>query len=242
MPSDPTVQQPVTPPQIKQITAQPHVIFFEAKTEVLTDYQIKLEQQITQHKLTEQNLKQTISALKTVNQELQHLAHIDALTQISNRRNFDESLHREWQRSLREKQPLSLVMLDIDFFKGYNDRYGHPAGDRCLTAIAQTIKGLLQRSTDLLARYGGEEFAIILPNTTTEGAITVIHSIQKAIAALSLVHESSSVGNNVTASFGLATMLPSEVLHPSLLLESTDKALYQAKQQGRDRYAVYVHS
>lgn len=234
MSSDPAIQNPVI--QLTEI--QPSVIF-AVKPETLTDYQLNLEQQITQHKLTEQNLKRTISALQTVNQELQHLAHIDALTQISNRRSFDESLHREWQRSLREQQPLSLVLLDIDFFKGYNDRYGHPAGDRCLTLIAQTIKVLLQRSTDLLSRYGGEEFAIILPNTTTDGAITVIHSIQKAIASLSIIHESSSIRNEVTTSLGLATMIPSEDLQPSLLLERTDKALYQAKQQGRDRYAIY---
>ena len=234
---DPSIQQQLN--QVNQVSEiQPRAIF-EAKPEPLASYKPQLEQQITQHKLTEQDLRQTILDLRRVNQELEYLVHIDALTQDANRRCFDESLHREWQRSLRAQQPLSLVLLDIDFFKGYNDTYGHPAGDRCLTSIAQAIKSVLHRSADLLARYGGEEFVIILPNTTAEGAVTVMQLIQKTIADLSVVHASSAVSNVVTTSLGLATIIPSESLQPSLLLEHTDRALYQAKQEGRDRYAIY---
>jgi len=235
---DVSTQQQVS--QVMQVSEIQPLAIFEAKPEPLINYQPNLEQQIAQHKLTEQNLRQTISVLKSVNQELKYLVHIDALTQVSNRRCFDESLHREWQRSLREQQTLSLVLLDIDFFKGYNDAYGHPEGDRCLTSIAQAIKSVLQRPTDLLARYGGEEFVIILPNTTEDGAVKVIQLIQKTIADLSIVHGNSAVSDVVTASFGLAAIVPSEDLSPSFLLEHTDRALYQAKQQGRDRYAIYM--
>jgi diguanylate cyclase (GGDEF)-like protein len=200
----------------------------------------KLEQKISEHKQIEQDLRQSESELIKVNQELEYLVLIDALTQVGNRRCFDQSLHREWQRSLREQEPLSLIMLDIDCFKSYNDLYGHPAGDHCLTTLAQKVKQALQRPTDLIARYGGEEFAIILPNTNTEGAIAVTKLMQQTIIDLSIPHENSNISNIVTISLGISTLVPSEMQEPCVLLDQTDQALYKAKQQGRNCYSVYI--
>jgi diguanylate cyclase (GGDEF)-like protein len=198
-----------------------------------------LEQEVMERKRVEEALRQSEAELLQVNQELEYLVHIDSLTQVANRRCFDESLNREWQRSLREQQPLSLILWDIDYFKHYNDLYGHQAGDRCLVKIAQAVKHVLQRPTDLVARYGGEEFVVILPNTTNQGAIAVAQLIQKTILGLSTVHENSHVSNIVTTSLGIATVVPVETLQPDILVTYTDRALYEAKQQGRDRYVVY---
>ncbi|CAN1210349.1 GGDEF domain-containing protein [Tumidithrix helvetica PCC 7403] len=242
----------VTKVQTEQLfgKVEDECVVFEDKPELLADCHqkleqhkqevVQLEQKITEHKQIEQDLRQSAAELTKVNQELEHLVLVDALTQIGNRRCFDESLHREWHRSLREQQPISLIILDIDCFKGYNDLYGHPAGDLCLTTLAQTVKQALQRSTDLIARYGGEEFAVILPNTTTQGAIIVTELIQQAILDLSTAHENSYVSDVVTTSLGIATLVPTETQQPSILLEQTDRALYKAKQKGRNCYFVYV--
>lgn len=221
---------------------------FEGNPELLADCHQKLtqhveevaqlEQEIAEHKRTEQDLRQSESELLKVNQELEYLVMVDALTQVGNRRCFDESLQREWQRALREQKPLSLIMLDIDCFKGYNDLYGHPAGDRCLRNLAQAVKQVLHRYTDLVARYGGEEFGVILPNTTTPGAITVAKLIQETIHELSTIHESSHVSNIVTVSLGVAMLIPEATQQPDILVTHADQALYIAKKQGRDGYAV----
>ncbi|OYQ63463.1 hypothetical protein B9G53_16980 [Pseudanabaena sp. SR411] len=200
----------------------------------------ELELKITEHIQIEQDLRQSESELIKTNQELEYLVLVDALTQVGNRRCFDQVLRCEWQRSLREQQPLSLIMLDIDYFKSYNDLYGHPAGDHCLTTLAQTVKQTLQRPTDLIARYGGEEFAVILPNTNTEGAIAVAKLIQQTIVDLSTPHANSDVSNIVTTSLGISTLVPSESQEPCFLVSQTDQALYKAKQQGRNRYALYI--
>lgn len=198
-----------------------------------------LEQEVIERKRIEEALRQSESELLQVNQELEYLVHTDSLTQVANRRCFDKSLNREWRRSLREQQPLSLILWDIDYFKYYNDLYGHQAGDLCLAKIAQAVKQVLLRPTDLVARYGGEEFAVILPNTTNQGAIAVAQLIQETIFGLSTVHENSRVSNVVTTSLGIATLVPVETLQPDILVTYTDRALYEAKQQGRDRYVVY---
>lgn len=169
------------------------------------------------------------------NRKLQQLVHIDGLTQVGNRRCFDERLNQEWLRLRRERHPLSLILFDIDYFKAYNDRYGHPAGDTCLAQIAQTVNRLLKRPGDLLTRYGGEEFAVILPNVDTDGAIYVANCIHTEIARLKIHHESSSVSPYVTVSQGISTSLPSNDVTPEKLLQLADQALYLAKQQGRDQ-------
>ena len=169
--------------------------------------------------------------------EQEHLMAItDGLTQVSNRRCFDERLQVEWQRLLRENQSLSLILLDIDYFKLYNDHYGHQAGDTCLIQVAQTAASQLKRPADLFARYGGEEFTVILPNTDMTGAIAVAELIQQSIHDLKIPHITSKVSPNVTISLGIASIIPRQDIPPEALIAIADENLYQAKQQGRDRF------
>ena len=176
--------------------------------------------------------------LEEANQELQRLATLDGLTQIANRRQFDSYLDGEWKRAIREKAPISLILCDVDFFKLYNDTYGHQAGDSCLQRIAKALTRSVKRSADLVARYGGEEFAIILPKTGPNGALKVAERIREEIKALKLPHAKSRASEYITVSLGIASTVPSA---DALVVESillADNALYRAKELGRDR-AVY---
>ena len=172
--------------------------------------------------------------LQQANQELQRLASSDGLTQVANRRRFDEILTLEWQRLLREQAPLALILCDVDCFKLYNDTYGHLAGDDALRQVAQAIAQAVHRPGDLVARYGGEEFAIILPNTDAVGALTVAQAIQSNVHALQLSHASSQVSEFVTLSLGIAVTVPRQHLSPEMLVSAADQGLYQAKAQGRN--------
>lgn len=166
---------------------------------------------------------------------LAHEVKIDGLTQIANRRAFDERIAQEWLRLAREQLPISLLLCDIDFFKRYNDRYGHPAGDECLRAVAKSIESCICRPADLVARYGGEEFAVILPNTLTQGAIFIANKICQTVYDLGIVHESSFVSDRISMSIGISTFLPAESVDTKVLLEAADRGLYLAKNQGRNR-------
>ncbi|MGB5900637.1 MAG: CHASE2 domain-containing protein [Geitlerinemataceae cyanobacterium] len=183
-----------------------------------------------------EELYQSEAALKAANQELQRLVSLDSLTQIANRRRFDEYLSQEWQRGVREQLPLSLILCDVDYFKLYNDTYGHQAGDRCLYAVAQAIDRSVKRPADLVARYGGEEFAIILPNTDAQGALQVAQLIQKEVQQLCIPHQSSQVSQFVTLSLGITRQIPHLDRSPEALLAATDRSLYQAKKLGRNTY------
>ncbi|MBF2001620.1 MAG: diguanylate cyclase [Synechococcales cyanobacterium M58_A2018_015] len=209
-------------------------------------YQLIIRQQ--QQRLSEQNhrLQQEIlhrqqveAALRQANAKLQHLALLDSLTQIANRRRFDEYLQQEWQRLQRKETPLSLILCDIDFFKRYNDRYGHQAGDACLKQVTRALQQVVKRSTDLIARYGGEEFAIILPDTDHGGAVVVAQQIRDVVRQLQIPHRGSDVANWVTLSLGIACMIPTPAHSPRNLVEAADQALYSAKQNGRDCYHLY---
>lgn len=178
------------------------------------------------------------NALRQANQELHRLATIDNLTQIPNRRQFDQYLEREWRRLTREKAPLSLILLDIDYFKRYNDSKGHQAGDLCLKKIAQAIAKSVQRPADLGARYGGEEFAVILPHTDLEGAIYVANRIKIAVQNLQLEHPSSDVSQIVTLSQGISSTIPVRETSPESLIHDADLALYHAKSQGRNQLQI----
>ena len=180
--------------------------------------------------------KRAEKALRQANQTLQRLANIDGLTQIANRRCFGKVLHREWRQSRREPAPLSLILCDVDFFKLYNDRYGHLTGDDCLKQVAQAIEQSVRRPGDLAARYGGEEFAVILPRTTTEGALCVAEQIQATLANLNIFHDRSQVNNLVTLSMGIATLVPTADSVPEDLIAAADQALYRAKAEGRNRF------
>lgn len=176
-----------------------------------------------------------LQQLESANQRLQHLVGLDGLTEVANRRRFDEYLHQEWQRLTRIQQPLSLILADIDHFKAYNDTYGHPAGDDCLRQVAQTMQRAVQRATDLVARYGGEEFGVILPHTSQEGARRVAANLQAQVQALQLPHRGSRVSAVVTLSLGVVTTTPHLCSTPAALLSAADEALYQAKRAGRNR-------
>ena len=170
--------------------------------------------------------------------ELDKLSSLDGLTGIANRRRFDQTLEREWARAQRAGQPLALVLCDIDYFKQYNDQYGHQAGDACLRQLAKLLETSLRRGGDLAARYGGEEFAILLPGTDSEHARVVAENIRNALFELGLPHEHALVASVLTASFGVAALVPNQDNTPEVLIQRADRALYSAKRAGRNR----VHS
>ncbi len=181
------------------------------------------------------NNVRTEEKLNKVNKELEQMAIMDGLTKISNRRKFDEYLDLEWKRILREKEnDLSMILCDIDYFKLYNDSYGHQAGDECLKKVAQAIKGCAKRPADLTARYGGEEFALILPNTDLKGAVALAETIRETVKNLKISHKSSRVDKYVTLSLGVSSMNYSHRITSDNLIKLSDDALYKAKEQGRN--------
>lgn len=181
-----------------------------------------------------------ITERKALEEQLSREALTDALTGLANRRAFDETLQREWKRSVRDKTPLSLTLIDLDRFKSFNDDHGHPAGDACLKAVAGAVARAIHRPADQAARYGGEELAVILPGADAGGAAQVAEAIRASIEALAVLHPSSPSGL-VTASLGVATAGPSNqhiIRSPEALLEMADAALYGAKASGRNRVEV----
>jgi diguanylate cyclase (GGDEF)-like protein len=213
---------------LKLLTAQAAISLENAKLyERLKDYSHTLEIKVAQR----------TADLETANQKLQRLATLDSLTQVANRRRFDEYLQQSWQRLMREQQPLSLILCDIDYFKRYNDTYGHQAGDECLKQVAQAISHSLKRPDDLAARYGGEEFAAILPNTPIEGAIQVAETISFQVQQLEIPHQRSSISDRVTLSLGISGLIPQPNNSIEILIANADRALYQAKERGRNCYA-----
>ncbi len=163
------------------------------------------------------------------------LATVDGLTQIANRRKFDEYFHRQWQQMLNDGTSLALVLADVDYFKNFNDAFGHLAGDDCLRQVAQAIAHILNRPSDLVARFGGEEFAVILPQTNAAGAMKVAELIQSEIANIKVPHSRSLVSDYVTLSIGIVSVIPTATRSPKELIDEADQALYIAKQQGRNR-------
>ena len=177
--------------------------------------------------------------LREMAQELQSQTFVDGLTGIANRRRFDLHLEDEFRRAKRNASPLSLIMIDVDCFKNYNDNYGHQQGDECLTRIANALSSVLHRSRDLLARYGGEEFSVVLPETTAEGAERVAESMRTVVEALALEHAYSHAAPHVTVSLGVSTLVPEHSSQTSHLIHTADRALYQAKHAGRNRVVVF---
>jgi len=173
------------------------------------------------------------AALARANDALVRMARLDGLTEIANRRCFDETMENEWQRLRRAREPLGLLLGDIDFFKKFNDHYGHQAGDRCLQAVAKTLVSTIRRPADLVARYGGEEFVLLLPEVDTEGALEVGRRALDAVDRLEIRHRMSEVSDFVTISMGAASLVPDEKGGPGDLIALADKALYQAKARGR---------
>lgn len=182
-------------------------------------------------------LKTKEIALQRANAELKRLALIDDLTQVFNRRHFERYLQAAWLNMASAQGPLSLLLCDIDYFKGYNDAYGHPAGDRCLKQVAHILYDVVGRGTDVVARYGGEEFAILLPNTDLQGALEIANRLQAILKHQALPH-SGGIEQRVTLSLGLVTMVPSSLQGASVLVGLADQALYAAKSAGRNCYCV----
>ncbi len=173
--------------------------------------------------------------LEEQNQILAKLSSLDGLTGIANRRTFDEALDREWRSAARRHVAISLVMIDVDFFKRYNDHYGHQGGDDCLRRVAASLRDGAQRPTDLAARYGGEEFGVLLPFTDHPGAISVAQHLRQRVVNLAMPHAGSDVAPHVTISLGVATLEPDGTLGPETLIAAADANLYRAKAEGRDR-------
>ena len=179
------------------------------------------------------------AALSMANRELEQLSVLDSLTQVANRRRFDNYLIQEWQKLREEKAPLSLILCDIDYFKLYNDTYGHPIGDYCLQQVALAIECAIESTLGLVARYGGEEFGVILPNADAASALKIAQKIAVNVNKLHVAHQESIVSKYVTISLGVHSLVPSSESNPELLIALADKALYQAKKEGRNRACLY---
>ena len=187
-----------------------------------------------QKKNLEIQVAERTKQLDKANQKLKQLATHDALTDISNRRQFIETFNIEWKRSIRNSRPISIIMIDVDDFKAYNDTYGHQAGDRCLKKIAQMLNKLINRPGDLVARYGGEEFIIILSETKSSGASHVAEKMRTMVEGFNMVHEKSRAADHVTISLGCATIIPTKENDSSMLIKAADEALYKSKESGRN--------
>ena len=180
------------------------------------------------------------AALTLANRELEKLSVLDSLTQVANRRRFDDYLLQEWQKLKQEQAPISLILCDIDYFKLYNDTYGHPIGDYCLQQVALAIECVIESTPGLVARYGGEEFGIILPNVDAAQAFKVAQKIADNVNKLHITHQKSLVNNYVTISLGVHSVVPNPESTPELLIALADKALYEAKERGRNQAFLYT--
>jgi diguanylate cyclase (GGDEF)-like protein len=196
---------------------------------------LRLRQEIMRRKSRESELLEVTRQLSELNTMLTRLSYVDGLTGVSNRRFFDRALEQEWKRAARCKGSISLILLDVDYFKKYNDTYGHLSGDDCLQEVASAIKNALKRPGDVLARVGGEEFGIVLPETPAEGAMHVGECVRKAVESLQMEHHESEAAQVVTVSVGVSTATPSHSSRFETICASADKALYAAKSAGRNR-------
>lgn len=181
------------------------------------------------------DLRRANSKLLSLNNELENKANTDALTGVHNRAAFDQRITSEWKRGQRGGSNLALLFVDIDCFKQFNDYYGHPAGDRCLSTVAAIVEATMERSTDFVARYGGEEFVCLLPDTDRDGAAVVANRIQRALHEAPIEHEASPVAPQVTVSIGLACARPAADTGAATLIDRADRQLYAAKANGRNR-------
>ena len=204
-------------------------------TQELRSHRDLLEDTVTERT---RELEGALLELRRTNKFLEHISMADPLTGVGNRRSFDQLLDSEWRRASRESSPLCLVLLDLDYFKAFNDTYGHQAGDQCLKEIVNCMRKTLKRPTDSIARYGGEEFAIVLGNTDAAGAESIVRDLLSNIELLGIPHKGSQVSDWVTASAGVAAVIPGKNTTVVDLIQAADKALYAAKDGGRNRFEV----
>jgi len=199
---------------------------------------LRLKAEMNRRKSREEELMILNERLAEMNLELERLSVTDSLTGLANRRSFNKFLSREWLREQRSQQPFSVIMMDIDHFKKYNDCYGHLEGDICLQKVSLALQSALCRAGDLLARYGGEEFVAILPHTDTLGAAELAAAFHSHVRDLAIPHKDSPVTSIVTISIGIVSVIPSQDLSPSQVISMADKALYRAKQAGRNQSVI----
>lgn len=209
----------------------PHRDEIGALVASLNDMRVRLA---ASHRELEHKVAERTRELEEANRRLEALSTTDGLTGIANRRRFDEALQNEWNRALRVRQPIALLMLDIDLFKNYNDRYGHQAGDDCLRSVGRILEANSRRSSDLAARYGGEEFVLLASHTDTERAVHLANVVRESIESLELTHADAPQGK-MTVSVGVAVMHPETGQQPERLVRKADEALYRAKNAGRNR-------
>lgn len=219
-----------------QAGANDYLIKLPDKIELIARIRYHSQAYITQLERDEafRALEASREQLAAANRILQKLSSLDGLTGIANRRSFDDTLNKEWQRAIRSKKPIALIMIDIDFFKLYNDYYGHQGGDDCLKQVVKGLKTAIHRDTDFLARYGGEEFSAVLPDTDLQGAIKVAEEMRQAIKSLRIEHPLSKISDTVSISIGVASVVPDMDSNPEGLIAAADQALYKAKEKGRD--------
>jgi diguanylate cyclase (GGDEF)-like protein len=206
--------------------------------ESLVSANLKLQAQAEEMDRKNRELTETRRQLEQRNRDLERLSALDTLTQIANRRRFDAVLRQEWRRAVRDEAPISLLFCDIDYFKRFNDTYGHQAGDDCLVRVAQAMEETLNRPADLVARYGGEEFIALLVDTDVEGGRMLAERMRARIEELKIENRDSSVGPFLTVSLGVSTVVPNPTLRPEDLMDLADRALYAAKANGRNRVST----
>ncbi|SEA18558.1 diguanylate cyclase (GGDEF) domain-containing protein [Thiothrix caldifontis] len=198
--------------------------------------------------MASRSITSLLNDLHAVQIQVQEQAHTDPVTQISNRRYFDSTFKTEWRRAAREGKPLSLLMIDVDYFKRYNDKHGHQAGDQCLQIIAQCIKAVARRASDVVARHGGEEFVILLPDTSLEDAVLLAERVRKSVEDQRVPHSDGAIPRIVTVSVGVSSCTPNtphnaqslheaSIIYPAMLMNAADRALYRAKRNGRNQVA-----
>jgi diguanylate cyclase (GGDEF)-like protein len=199
---------------------------------------LRLKHEMDIRKARERELEELAARLAAANATLQQISRVDSLTGLANRRYLDSFMKSEWRRAIRQRQPVSILMIDIDCFKAFNDSLGHPAGDACLKRVAGAIRKVLHRPSDFVARYGGEEFMLVLLDTEPEGAAHVAELIRRAVEELAIPHPASSAGDHVTVSIGVATGRPAFETRPDETIGVADRALYAAKRDGRNRVVL----
>lgn len=232
-----TKEEPEIKSKAFELGANDYLVKLPDKIELIARIRYHSQAYINQRQRDEafKALKKSQQRLAEANKVLQKLSSQDGLTGIPNRRSFDQLLEKEWNRAIRHSSSISIIMLDIDFFKLYNDTYGHQGGDDCLKQVAGILADSIHRETDMVARYGGEEFVAVLPETGAQGALAIAKAMRANVEARNIPHKSSKITDHVTVSVGVATAVPERKSQPDMLVEAADQALYEAKENGRNQ-------
>ncbi len=238
-----TKEDPKIKSEAFELEASDYLVKFPDKLEVIARIRAHSRSFLAQQQRDEayRALHALQKELEIKNAELERLSSLDGLTGIANRRIFDQFIENECSRAAREGTPVSLVLIDIDHFKVYNDNYGHQGGDDCLRKVAQAMAATVKRPSDLVARYGGEEFAVVMPGTDKEGAANIAEVLRSGVDAMNLEHAHSTTADHVTISLGVSTLIPVDSTTSNELVARADEALYRAKEAGRNQYQVADH-